>query len=193
MINFFKKQNNKKGFSLVETLVALFVFSIAVTATMAVMSQGVSSITNSKNKITASFLAQEGIEYFRNIRDSYYLSFPEDKNTAWNDFAETLYGSCISDGCGLSLLENYTFSFTVNEFYFFIHNCDGNFCGFRYIPSSGIFIQQDTTGAVTIFTRKIKFEKLDDNNLKIISEVSYTQGGKTNAVSSTDYLTNWAE
>ena len=195
MNKFFKKQN-KKGFSLVETLVALFVFSVAIMATMTVMSQGISNITNAKNKITASFLAQEGIEFIKNMKDSFSLE--EDKSLGWNKFISAINNSsCDTDGCYV-LTDEYTFNMSnyplKRDFNSLVNQCQNN-CSIVYFKEVGVyFASVDSIGSdMTSFSRKIYFQELDDNNLKIISEVSYTQGGKTNAVSFTDYLTNWAE
>jgi hypothetical protein len=37
---------------------------------MSVLSSGLSDTNNAKKKMVATFLAQEGIEYMRNIRDT---------------------------------------------------------------------------------------------------------------------------
>ena len=81
---FFKKFNNKKAFTLVETLIALAVFTIAVTAVMAVLASGISSTDFAKKKMTATYLAQEGIEYVRNMRDNYTLDIST--TGGWTNF-----------------------------------------------------------------------------------------------------------
>jgi prepilin-type N-terminal cleavage/methylation domain-containing protein len=72
------KQKNKgqtvlspsKGFTLVETLVAIAIFTMSILGLMSVMAQGISDTTYAKQKIIATYLAQEGIEYVRNMRDT---------------------------------------------------------------------------------------------------------------------------
>ena len=81
MIKFLSQKN--KGFTIVETIIAIFVFSVAITAVMAVFSRGIESTDYAKNKMIASYLAQEGIEHIRNLRDNYL--FFGDPN-GWADF-----------------------------------------------------------------------------------------------------------
>jgi len=99
MMKFFKQKNKKEnwacpakpwrsgGFTLVETLVAISIFSVSIIALMAVLASGVSDINYAKRKITATYLAQEGIEYVRNMRDNAFLS--ADPNTGWINFVAT--------------------------------------------------------------------------------------------------------
>ncbi len=71
-----QKNNNRKllsllnGFTLVETLVAISIFTVSILGLMSVLSSGISSTIYAKQKMAASYLAQEGIEYIRNIRDT---------------------------------------------------------------------------------------------------------------------------
>lgn len=64
---------NKKGFSILEVLAAVFVLSIGITAVLSLMSNSISNSVDSRNSIIASALAQEGAELVRNIRDNNFL------------------------------------------------------------------------------------------------------------------------
>jgi len=69
-----KNQKNKKtakrGFSLIEVLLALLVLSIGLVAVSILMSGNIKNFQNTKNQIIASQLAQEGIELVRNLKDN---------------------------------------------------------------------------------------------------------------------------
>jgi Tfp pilus assembly protein PilV len=58
---------------LIETLVAVSIFSLSILSLMAVLAQGISDTNYAKQRIIAAYLAQEGIEYVRNMRDTYVL------------------------------------------------------------------------------------------------------------------------
>ena len=58
-----------RAFTLIETLVAVAILSIAVVAPMALVTQSLTTSFYSRDQVTAFFLAQEGIESVRNIRD----------------------------------------------------------------------------------------------------------------------------
>jgi len=80
---FFKKVNKSRGFTLVETLVAIAIFTASILAVMAVLANSISDTNYAKKKITAAYLAQEGIEYVRNMRDTFVLT---NNQTGWADF-----------------------------------------------------------------------------------------------------------
>jgi len=65
--------NSQKGFTLVETLVAIMLLSVAVVAPMSLASKSLGSAYYARDQITAFYLAQEAIEALRSIRDSQIL------------------------------------------------------------------------------------------------------------------------
>jgi len=71
------------GFTLVETLVAIAIFTVSILAVMAVLANSISDTNYAKKKITAAYLAQEGIEYVRKMRDTFVLT---NNQTGWADF-----------------------------------------------------------------------------------------------------------
>jgi type II secretory pathway pseudopilin PulG len=78
---FFKKTN--KAFTLVETLVAVSIFTVSILGLISVLASGISDTGYAKKKISATYLAQEGIEYTRNIRDTHVLY---GGSSGWDDF-----------------------------------------------------------------------------------------------------------
>lgn len=67
-------QKFHKGFTLLETLFSILIFSAALISLMTIAARGISATADSEQTTTASYLAQEGIEVARNIRDSNYAS-----------------------------------------------------------------------------------------------------------------------
>ncbi len=65
--------NPQKGFTLIETLVAVMLLSVAVVAPMSLASRSLGSAYYARDQITAFYLAQEAIEALRSIRDSQIL------------------------------------------------------------------------------------------------------------------------
>lgn len=82
---FFKKVNKSNGFTLVETLIAISIFSLSIISLIAFLSQNISDMGYVKNKMKAAYLAQEGIEYARNMRDNYVL-YTDITGSSWTDF-----------------------------------------------------------------------------------------------------------
>lgn len=61
---------NDRGFTLVESMVAISILSLAVTAPLLIAQKGIGSAIYSRDQITAFYLAQEAVEYVRNVRDT---------------------------------------------------------------------------------------------------------------------------
>jgi len=86
----FKFLRTRGGFTLVETLVAISIFTVSILGLVAVISDGVVSTRYAKQKIAASYLAQEGIEYVRNIRDREILYGQGNIGIRWGRFKDNL-------------------------------------------------------------------------------------------------------
>lgn len=68
-----------QGFTLLETLVAIFIIIVALAGVFGLVARLTFTATLSSAQLTAAYLAQEGIEIVRNIRDTNYLM-----GTAWD-------------------------------------------------------------------------------------------------------------
>lgn len=84
-----KNERQGKGFTLIETLVAVSLLTIAIMAPMTLTQQSLSSAYYARDQITAYNLAQEGIESVRAIRDSQILSISQTADASGID----LFGS----------------------------------------------------------------------------------------------------
>ncbi|MEI6352862.1 MAG: prepilin-type N-terminal cleavage/methylation domain-containing protein [Candidatus Nomurabacteria bacterium] len=72
----FKKNVNKKneGFTLIEALVSIALILIAVIGPLTLTMNAITSIIQNKNRVIASYLAEEIVEDFRNYRDDFALT-----------------------------------------------------------------------------------------------------------------------
>jgi prepilin-type N-terminal cleavage/methylation domain-containing protein len=72
MIYIFKntKRPKTRGFTLVEAMVAISILSLSITGPMLIAQKGIGSAIYARDQITAFYLAQEAVEYIRNVRDS---------------------------------------------------------------------------------------------------------------------------
>jgi type II secretory pathway pseudopilin PulG len=64
-----KKNNNEKGFSLLEVIIAVGITSFAFVGIMAIFASNIRVELGNRDRITASYLAQEGVEVIRQLRD----------------------------------------------------------------------------------------------------------------------------
>ncbi len=63
------KQKEREGFTIVETLVAITILMIAIVGPMTISQKGLMASIYAKDQVTASFLAQDAMEYMTNLRD----------------------------------------------------------------------------------------------------------------------------
>jgi len=85
-------QNTKKGFTFIETMVAITVLLVAIAAPMSLAQEGITAARLAQDQIVAFYMAQEGVEAVRNIRD-------ENKLSGDPQLAGTLSACSSANGC----------------------------------------------------------------------------------------------
>jgi len=166
-----KFKNLNSGFTLLEALVAVSILMVAVVAPMTVAQKGLSSATYSKSQMIASYLAQDAIEYIKNVRDQVSIRNSFDWNGLWGaggffELCQSPYLCKIDTNAsgGAGLVQAYNNGDILSK--------DANgFYGF--------------TGTLTIFSRKIQValsDDLDSNGNKYKALVTVTVGWGTDQV-----------
>lgn len=89
-----RKQKNK-GFTILETLVAISILLLSITGPMTFAQSGLRAAFVSRDQVTAFFLAQDVIEYVKNVRDNNLIDINNGGTNGWIDGLE----SCIGDTC----------------------------------------------------------------------------------------------
>lgn len=91
--------SSNSGFTIVETLVAITILMIAIAGPLTIAQKGLLASSYARDQMIASFLAQDGLEYAKNVRDN---------NLRNRDVIDWLYGlsSCTShDPCSINTLD----------------------------------------------------------------------------------------
>ncbi|MEK7572604.1 MAG: type II secretion system protein [Patescibacteria group bacterium] len=201
MFNYFKQKNkNKSGFTLVETLIAISIFSMSIVALMSVLATGIADTNYAKNKIIASYLAEEGIEYIKNMRDTYVI-YGSTSTQGWNDFklkiqAQPACKSVSGIGCNFSdslgVFDIATLQSSMN-----FSSCDNNnACSLYYYNTLGKYsYNHSLPGVDSGFTRKIMVTESANNplELKVTSVVSWSKNSISYNVAFSDNLLKWKE
>jgi prepilin-type N-terminal cleavage/methylation domain-containing protein len=114
-------KKNSKGFTLVEIVVTIFVLSFAVIGVYNAFSKIVVLTSGAANRFTAAYLAQEGMEIVRNIRDGNWVNnrgwqtgFPECPDGFEADYRIGAYVSCYG-GKDLDIDSNGFYVYSGNE------------------------------------------------------------------------------
>lgn len=153
----------EKGFTLIETLIAIAVLTLSIVGPFQVVQGVLNSAYNARDQLTAAGLAQEGMEYVREVRDSNYLN-------------NTKNGAGVSSMNGFGTVSGnpdcYTNACVVDPFTQTIADCGGASCSAYplYFDPVTYRYNQQTSGTKSIFTRSIQLTK----NAAIPSEVLVT-------------------
>lgn len=162
-LNILKTLNHQKGFSLLEVIVAILVVTIGVVGAMSLINYSISSIAIGKSQIIASGLAQEGLEIARSIRDNNWH-----QDIDWDT--------------GLDAGE-YRAQYDTDS----LLSLSGN--PFLQIDSNGY--HQYDNGNNTMFRRKVTITDISAVQIKVVSEVTWSERGGPRSVSAECRLYNW--
>jgi len=193
MKNFLRKQN--KAFTLIETLVAISIFSLSTLGLLVILSKGISDTNYTKKKIIAGYLAQEGIEYIRNMRDTFVLYDPVDSQTGWTAFNTKLTSaSCqASNGCYFDADNLFSITPPMPMSKVTLTACGASCSSLKFDITTGKYGY--TSGEDSGFIRKIKVTPVGSpvNEIKISSTVYWAQGSGSYNTVFQENLFNWIE
>jgi len=189
--NYKNKINLVEGFTLVETMFAVFILTFVIVGLMTVVSSSLFSARYARDEITANYLAQEVVDYIRNDRDTKvflkgnnwatfvdeYSKCEGNNNSCYFDVFDVLdddsvtIKSCPSDGCPVLYYDN---NATKTPFYL----------------EGGDSLNKDGK-TVTKFTRTIETAQPNDNELVVTVTISWKNGSITKERVLKTSLTNW--
>src|SRR3990167_6405247 len=174
-----KNNMKNKGFTIVESLVAIVILVLAITGTISAIQTGISSYIFSKDQIIAFYLAQEGFEQIRNIRDENGL---QGQNWLTGISANSSDPCFFGNACTVD---------PVNSNATII--CSGG-------PGNCPLIKQDvTTGFFgynslwvdTVFRREIVLTQINANDISITVTVNWSKGTVNRQFKAKENLFNW--
>jgi type II secretory pathway pseudopilin PulG len=201
-INFLKSiENHKKqklcaGFTLIETIIAIFILIVGTIVIYGIFFDMAKQANNYPNKLTAFYLAQEGIEIIKNIRDDNWV-----KNTSgWLDRIDN--GDCLT-GCDFEVdykagtdgqlipyvNEGRFLNIDSNNIY--SYNNSGNYSQTIYKRKITISGFHDPSGSDDVFLDGSDDYFIQDDIIKIISLVTWEYKGSQFSAQIEDYLYNW--
>lgn len=180
----FFANKNKKGFTLIETLVSMLIFSVSIVALISITAGGVSDTGFVKKKQTAYLLAQEGIELVRYVRDT---SMRYGGQQGWAGFLQGMSDCAGGDGC---TIDAYLLA-TNSQIAPAVEPCNGSCDPLLEHPVSGFY--QYGGGQDTGYVRTIKFNGIQSSNneIEVVSEVSWEHGGDTASIVMSEVITGW--
>jgi prepilin-type N-terminal cleavage/methylation domain-containing protein len=155
-----------RGFTIIETLVAITILMIAVAGPLVIATKGLTSALASKNQMVASYLAQDTLETIKNKRDGNVANHQDTIEINWLDgfeISNICYDAthvCDINGIDVSFgNNNYSpnmISATTNTPGFPLYYNEAT--GYSHLPSSG--------SENTVFSRHFYLEDKGLNNSK---------------------------
>ena len=180
----------EKGFTLVETLVALSIFTLSILGMIVILAGGTSNVGYAKGKIVSTYLSQEGIELVRNFRDEQYLN-----SQGWAAFQQAAAG-CAVNGCIIQ--SDRTAGYAVS-----MQACPppsgGAQSGCAVLSrdngagSSGLHGYAMLNSTPTPYQREIRITQVGSSGdeLRVDSIVYWTYRGNKYSTASVEHLFNW--
>lgn len=175
--------SENKGFSLIETLVAITILIGTIAGPLTLASQGIKAASLFKNQLIASNLAQEGMELVHAKRDSNIL-----QGKGWMD---DITDTCVGSGCYISYtpIDNgpnqITFQF-----------CGAGGCPKFFISSEGWYVQKPDAGGdkETIFRRTILVTNVpgsEGREVKVETTLAWQERFSTLTFDLEEHLLKW--
>ena len=164
-----KTQNFKAGFTLVESLVAITIVLISVVGPLSIISKTLSFGQSARDEIIAFYLAQDAVEYVRNVRDNNLI--------AGNEWLNGLSACTLGSLCSVDSVASA------------ITACVSS-CEPLKLSSSGVYGY--TNGTKTQFVREVSLNETVGNREATLSvTVRWDQGLLSRNVALRERIFNW--
>ncbi len=156
-----------KGFTIVETLMAITILMIAIAGHLSIASKGLTGSLASRDQMIGSFLAQESTEVVKNIRDNNL-----DAGSPWNTGFSSCDNVASSHHCDASAIDPVTIAAT-------------GLATYPLRTTSGNYYTHDTSGTLSVFSRYFYVSQpgssaaclSSDIECTLTAVVDWTEGG----------------
>ncbi len=223
IFNFLNKNNSQNklikkrlnfGLTMVESLVAISILTIAVIGPLSIIAQALQTSYYTRDQMTAHYLAQEAIEYVRNMRDRQGILITKEYLNNMQTGDETLLADWKGADASLFGIGGLSIPASgaqvITRYNLIKNNMDGGYkftacsggsntpCAVLKKNSQGIFgYNEDALATDSVFTREIYFERgpviPEGESQEIIMTVNvYWKNGSSQAqITIKESLTNW--
>lgn len=167
-------KRNKKGFTILEVTAALGIAMLGLLGVASLVIQNMQAQAFNKYYLTASMLAQEGLELVRNIRDENWLTFGAD----WDDDINTGDGTFAIDYNGRGSID-------------YSPDDVGDSGARLYRDGNNYYIHNGSGTTPTPFSRLITVTPDGADKLDVVATVQWQEHGRIHQYVAETYLYNW--
>ena len=183
-------RGSKAGFTLIETLVAITMLTTVIATIMSLVQTSLQANAYAQDQVVAKNLAEEGIEYIRNIRDvnmingaNWLTSIAKDVSSPCGNIAGAgAQATCKVDPFTLAIPSTCTTS--------------DNSCTLKYDSTNGRYTY--ASGTLSKFKRSITVQRVDQDSgsglwfsVLVQSTVTWSEPTGTRTYVASEYLFNW--
>jgi len=175
MLKYLSVKNKESGFTLIEMMIAVFVMVVGIVGAMSLIQRVIFSSSISSSRLIAAYLAQEGAEIVRNVRDTNWL----EARSSLNSWDEGLTGCS-----GAGFVADYNGPNQIDPAF----PCySGQYLN---IDASGFYSY--SSGVQTKFQRKILIAQGSNSDIRnVLIEINWTDRGVSYSLSVQENLYNW--
>ena len=168
------KVNRSRGFTMIELIITIAILSFGIIGIYSAFSPIIELTYTISIKFNAAYLAQEGLEIVRNIRDNNFIN-----NATWSAGLLSCASGCQADYKTLTAVET-----AVNQLQAYNPN------NFLRLNADGFYSYD--SGINTIVKRKITITQPSfADNLKVDVSVMWDYNGKSFSFQTEEYIYNW--
>lgn len=182
-----KRLQQSKGFTLLETMIAITILLIAVVGPISVIGDSLHKIYFARDQMIAINLAQEGIEAVRQVRDTNFLNGAADWSTGFGN------GECTG---GLLCVIDTNPSVLIHKCNSGCTTANGKLLVYKD-PADNLYHQYLTVpGGVTptIFSRKVDTYRISGGDeYRVEVTVTWTTGNIPGSVVASETIFKWAQ
>lgn len=162
------KHNNTSGFGLVETLVAIAILTIAISSTLSLARQGLTTASVAKGQIVGFYLAIEGMELVRNQRANSILN---------GDDWIFKFGTPSAGAGGSKCFNNKGCYIDAHTIAKLVEDCSAPSCPLLEYNTATNEYGYGNGGVETTYVRRINMDQIvSDQEVKVTVTVSWQSG-----------------